>query len=102
MQNTFSLLPPAKIVAAYIELSDDKKTVPAQFWKKFGKKTITAMQDGTNLLAVLWESAWTAGGGEEKIRDASAIDENDAMEVCKQKDFLPSYSIAEIAVVLKR
>jgi hypothetical protein len=58
------------------------------------------MQDGTHLLAVLWESAWVAGGGESRKRDTSALKPEDAMDICAPEEFLPSCSIAEVGKFL--
>jgi hypothetical protein len=60
------------------------------------------MQDGTHLLAVLWESAWEAGGGESAVRTTEALTEDEAMEICADQDFLPSVPIGGIGAKLKR
>jgi hypothetical protein len=72
------------------------------FWDAYGDGTITAMQDGTHLLAVLWESAWVAGRGESKKRDTSALKPKDAMAICASTEFLPSVTIAQIGKLLSK
>ena len=77
------------------------KVDPAEvFWDQFGNGTIEAMQDGTHLLAVLWESAWIAGDGESKKRNTAALKPEDAMDICAPAEFLPSCSIAQIGKYL--
>jgi hypothetical protein len=80
----------------YLAATKSHQDTKAMFWSKYGPGTVTAMQDGTHLLAVLWESAWVAGGGESKDRDTSALEPQQAMDICAAADFLPSCSIAQI------
>ncbi|HKU95482.1 MAG TPA: hypothetical protein VJR58_09405, partial [Vineibacter sp.] len=96
MRKTFEALPPADMLRDYLAAIKNHKDTKAMFWDKYGAGTITAMQDGTHLLAVLWESAWVAGGGESKERDTSALEPQQAMDICASADFLPSCSIAQI------
>ena len=102
MRNTFELLPPADIVETYIKVGKGGKAASDALWAKFGGKTIKAMQDGTHLIAVLWESAWSAGGGDSKIKRTSALTEKQAMAIVKPADFLPSMSIGTIGKVLRK
>jgi hypothetical protein len=102
MRDTFELLPPADIVEEYVRFHGPRKARIEDFWKKFGSKTIKAMQAGTQLLAVLWESAWEQGGGENAIRSAKALSEDEAMAICADRDFLPSLPVGGIGAKLKR
>jgi hypothetical protein len=105
MRATFQLLPPPAIVEAYLANQDAHRPRKARiedFWRKFGLKTIKAMQDGTHLLAVLWESAWEAGDGESAVRSTKALTEDKAMEICADRDFLPSLPIGGIGAKLQR
>jgi hypothetical protein len=63
MRNTFNLLPPAKMVQTYLDVGKAGKAASNALWSKYGEKTIRVMQDGTHMLAVLWESAWDVAGG---------------------------------------
>src|SRR5262249_28522863 len=101
MRQTFKRLPPQKILDAFLA-RDKNYSVADQLWREFGDRTIAAMQDGTRLRAVLWESAWIAGGGESKPRDTSALDEQQAMGICAPAEFLPSLTVNEIGKVLAR
>jgi hypothetical protein len=96
MRDTFAKLPPIDIVTAYLKGQDGFHSRSKSFWNKFGDQTIEVMQDGTHLLAVLWESAWEAGGGESKITKLDALTEDQAAAIYQKKDFLPSCYINEI------
>ena len=102
MSDTFRRLPPASIVDAFLQFGKSKKGRTDAFWKSFGTKTINCMKDGTNLLAVLWESAWRAGNGEAKIHATRALKETEAMDIVAEPDFLSSWSVAQIGAKLKR
>ncbi|HEY7312920.1 MAG TPA: hypothetical protein VH643_26385 [Gemmataceae bacterium] len=102
MRATFKLLPPPDIVQEYVEFHGTRKARAEHFWDKFGKKTIKAMQAGTHLLAVLWESAWEEGGGDSAVRSTRALTEDEAMEICADRDFLPSLPVGGIGAKLKR
>jgi hypothetical protein len=101
MRNTFKRLPPRDMLNVYLGRKN-RENVAKLFWGPFGKATIRVMQDGAHLLAVLWESAWIAGGGEDKSRNTKALKPETAMTICALANFLPSLSIAEIGHVLKR
>lgn len=96
MRKTFEALPPPDMLRDYVSATKKNQDATKMFWKNYGPGTIQAMQDGTHLLALLWESAWVAGKGESKTRNTSALKPKQAMEICASADFLPSYSIAQI------
>ncbi len=102
MRDTFKRLPPASIVDEFVQFGKSKKGRTDKFWKSFGTKTINCMKDGTNLLAVLWESAWQAGNGEARIHATRALKDTEAMDIVSRPDFLPSLSVAQIGAKLKR
>ncbi len=101
MRKTFVALPPTDMLRDYLVAKKSGKDPTVMFWKNYGPGTIKAMQDGTHLLAVLWESAWVAGSGESKKRDTSRLSPKKAMSICARSDFLPSCSIADIGAVLQ-
>ncbi len=102
MQDTFSSIAPADIVQAFIKYGKAKKGRPEAFWNKFGTKTIKCMQNGTHLLACLWESAWELGRGKTTMHSIAALAEDKAMEICADPAFLTSYTIGEIGGKLKK
>lgn len=102
MRNTFELIPPEDLVQTYIDTGKSGKAATAALWKEFGKKTISVMQDGSHLLAVLWESAWAAGEGETNVRSTRALTEPEAMEIVTHPEFVPSTTVDKIGALLKR
>ncbi len=60
------------------------------------------MQEGTHLLAVMWESAWVKGSGESKNFSAKALTKSQAMKISAKETSLPSVTIAEIGNHLKK
>src|SRR5262249_5990790 len=73
MRSTFTHVPPKDIVEFFIDLDGTRSERAAALWQKFGKRTLRCMQDGTHLLAVLWQSAWKAGTGDDKIHSTAAL-----------------------------
>jgi hypothetical protein len=101
MRSTFKSIPPESLVQAYVEVGKGGKASSAVLWKAFGKKTISVMQDGAHLLAVLWESAWAAGDGEKNVRETRALTEDEAMTIVMDPEFVPSTTIDKIGAILK-
>jgi hypothetical protein len=101
MRNTFKALPPAKIVQAYVDIGKGGKVASTKLWSLFGRQTIGVMQDGANLLAALWESAWTIGEGERNVTRKGALTTAEAMDIVKDDKFLPSMTIGQIGKVLR-
>jgi hypothetical protein len=102
MRNTFTLIPPAQLVQTYVDVGKGGKAATDALWKVSGKQTIEAMQDGAHLIAVIWESAWAAGGGEANVTSTAAISEDDAMEIVSDPDFVPSVTVDKIGALLNR
>jgi hypothetical protein len=102
MQDTFALMPPEDIVSTYVHVGKGGKAASDALWKKFGTSTIKAMQDGTHLIAVLWESAWAVGNGESNVRRSSALTQKEAMAIVQPEDFLPSMTIGTIGKILRK
>jgi hypothetical protein len=102
MRKTFTDLPPPELLKVYLE-AETKNQDPAEaLWSKFRDGTIDAMQGGSHLLAVLWESAWVLGGGEDGQRDNTALKPQQAMDICAPPEFLPSVTIAKIGQFLRK
>jgi len=100
MRQTFKSIPPRKIVEEFGNFDGKPKERAEHLWKKFGAKTITNMQGGAHLLAVLWESAWDKGNGEKNVKSTAALTEDGAMEICGRPDFVPSMTIDRIGNLL--
>lgn len=96
MRKTFNALPPEEMLQTFLTAKNKDQDITDALWRSYGDGTIAAMQNGTHLLAVLWESAWTAGGGEGKECDISALKPEQAMVICGSANFLPSCTIVNI------
>jgi hypothetical protein len=101
MRSTFKQIPPQKLVQVYVDVGKGGKASSDALWKAFGKKTISVMQDGAHLLAVLWESAWAAGDGEKNVRATRALTQDEAMAIVTDPDFVPSVTVDKIGAILK-
>jgi hypothetical protein len=104
MRTVFERIPPRKIVQFYIESDAKPKELAEDMWKEFGQGTVECMQDGVHLLAILWQSAWVAGDGEQTVAAASikALTQQKAMKICQDEDFLPSMPINKIGEILRQ
>ena len=102
MRKTFKALPPEEMLQTFLDAKKNDEDTTEAFWDRYGDGTIAAMQDGTHLLAVIWESAWVAGGGEDKKRDTSALEPDQAMAICAPADFLPSCTIVNVGQFLDK
>ena len=64
---------------------------------EFGTETTTAMADGCRTLAMLWDSAWAEGGGNQieqtKIRK---ITQKSLQKIYESQDFVPSKALGKI------
>ncbi|MEO6408429.1 MAG: hypothetical protein ABIO45_06700 [Burkholderiaceae bacterium] len=66
MRRTIRKLPPEDILASY-EAHRGRGQSKAM-WTDLGDRTLRRMADGAVTLALIWQSAWTEGGGEAKGR----------------------------------
>ena len=102
MRNTFNLIPPPKLVQTYIDVGKGGKPATDAMWKAYGKQTVSVMQDGAHLTALLWESAWEVGQGEANVTSTAALTQDAAMEIVSDPEFVPSTTIDKIGKLLKR
>ncbi|MBC2803465.1 hypothetical protein ELH92_08175 [Rhizobium ruizarguesonis] len=100
MRRTYTTLPPATIVAAFVAAKRKGENAADELWKQFGNATIKAMQDGTHTLAVLWESAWTIADAEGSNSAMNALTKERAMQICADQKFLPSVAVNQIGQYL--
>jgi hypothetical protein len=104
MQSTFDTINPREIVEAYdsaLKAGEAKGAILAMLFSKFGPRTIDVMADGCKLLALVWESAWKEGGGDQKIADLSACDHGALSSLYIKKPTLQSFLLTEIKPHLK-
>jgi hypothetical protein len=105
MQQTFETIEPKAIVDEYMKHKDAGETpkpIADALWRKFGQNTISVMRDGCRCLAMLWESAWSEGGG-DKAADGTeaAFDEETLAEIYQDKSFLVSRTLDKIGDLLR-
>ena len=99
MSRAQEAIPPEALVDAYIEAGGGKsKRVADALWDAFGEQTIDVMADGAQVLAMLWDSAWTAGGGMPGA--AKEIPEDDLKTLYEDPNFVPSLDLDHIGAVL--
>jgi hypothetical protein len=102
MHDTFSAIPPDRLVQTYIDVGKGGKVATDALWKVSGKQTISVMRNGAHLVALIWESAWAAGRGETIVTSTAALTEEAAMEIVSDPDFVPSVTVDTIGKLLKR
>jgi hypothetical protein len=99
MRRTRASLKPKDIVDAYGALVDagQRGTASTVLWQKFGTPTIACVADGCRTLAMLWESAWKNGQGDQ-VPDAALkkIAKTKLQKTYESADFLPSKALGQI------
>ncbi len=99
MDRTARAIPPAALVDAYIAAGGGKsKAVADALWAAFGPQTIAVMADGAQVLAMLWDSAWAAGGGIAGA--AAAVPEAALQRLYEDPAFIPSLDLDQIGAAL--
>jgi len=99
MRRTRARIPPIDIVERFVAIrsSDQNHKISKLLWADFGADTIKTLKDGCRTLAMIWESAWVDGGGEDV--DNSLIrefDQDSIREIYEDQDFLPSVVLDDI------
>jgi len=104
MQTVFKRIPPKNIVQLFVSSDAKPKQLAEDMFNEFGSGTITCMKDGAHLLAVLWQSAWIAGKGDQTIPASAlkAFTQTKVMKICQNENFLPSTSIGKIGEILNK
>jgi hypothetical protein len=80
MDRSAKAVDPTTLVNTYLTTpGGNSKAVTAVLWRQFGDATIGILADGAVTLAMIWESAWTQGKGNTRIRAKSltAVNETD-------------------------
>lgn len=63
MQRTVKKLPPEKVLDTFNQSIGQGQL--DKMWEELGEATIERLVDGAHTLALIWQSAWTEGGGEK-------------------------------------
>jgi hypothetical protein len=98
-RRTRAALKPMDIVEAYAKSLTDlpKNKRAGKLWDEFGAETTAAMVDGCRTLAMLWDSAWAEGGGDQieqpKIRK---IMQKSLQKIYQSQEFVPSKALGKI------
>jgi len=99
MRRTTGHLKPMDIVEEYAAIKKAGKTssAGALLWAKFKAPTITCIADGCRTLAMIWESAWVNGDGDE-IADTKlhTFSRKKLRGIYEDQNFLPSKPLGQI------
>ncbi len=93
MDFTYRNLPPVDVCDSYTDNSGDT----AAMWQELGDRTIVNMAEGCRVMAILWQSAWKAGGGNGQFTAAemTEIPRDDLKALYNDKNFVPAYSMRD-------
>lgn len=70
-------------------------------WDQLGEPTIGLLARGSLCLAILWESAWKEGGGDQiPAAELGPVDLDTLAAVYLDKTFLPSRSLGKIGSLI--
>lgn len=99
MHDVAKVLPPRKIIDAY-ERSFEPESLPhaAALWQDLGKPTGKVMAIGVRTLALIWESAWVAGGGST---NAGRVSPAKVKRHYQNPHFVKSVTVDEIEDAIK-
>jgi hypothetical protein len=78
--------------------------IASAMWAKLGGRTTDVMVEGARALAMVWDSAWAAGGGPDLSADAipqQAINADTMRELYIDPGFAPSKQLDQIRPYLR-
>ena len=106
MARAAAAVDPGELVDAYAVTGDGKsKAVTTKLWNQFGTGTLATLADGVVTLGMIWESAWIAGGGNDKFTTQQMVAINRAKLRTLYEDeenvFVPSLDLDHIGAVLR-
>lgn len=91
MRRTIAALPPQRIIDVFNDTDGDT----AKMWEELADDTAARIADGAETLAMLWNSAWKAGGGTSA--DARAFKDTDLMKLYNDPSFVASVHLDVMA-----
>jgi hypothetical protein len=95
LKRTADTLSPMEIIEAFRSASGRQRLTA--MWATLGDRTIKCMADGSLHLAMLWESAWREGGGENiPSNQLAAANRRQLKQLYSDKEFLRSYTLDEL------
>jgi hypothetical protein len=94
MKSTVDLLSPEEILDVWRNSKGQGKF--NRMWDALGDRTIQTIAAGSHAMAVLWESAWKHGHG-DNLPDARLVKvpEGDLQELYNRKSFVPSFRLSD-------
>ncbi len=103
MDRTAKRLPPEQLIQTYLKAGGKKAVaVYEALWDAYGDATIETMLDGSQVLAMIWDSAWSAGKGDSIPQGSlAAIKKETLQELYENTEFVPSLDLDHIGAVLK-
>jgi len=98
MTRTAATIKPKQILDYFTDTLGSPKpsndAAVAKLYGHFGGKTAKVMADGAQTLALLWQAAWVAGGGE--VDDDGEIDKARLKKLYDNPNKLKSYTLRQI------
>jgi hypothetical protein len=99
---THATLAPSEIVEKWVSLiGETKSTRTQELWNDFGDRTAVCMARGARYLAMIWQGAWNAGGGDQKIGEGAVRKPEDLRSLYEDPGFAPSVALDEYSGILK-
>jgi hypothetical protein len=96
MKRAVDLLPPEEIVEVWRGARGRGKF--DEMWDALGERTITNIAAGSHAMAVLWESAWKHGGGDNLPKSAlGEIPQPRLQDLYSRKTFVQSFRLSNVA-----
>jgi hypothetical protein len=92
MKRTFDRLSPDVIIKA-----SRKSENVEQLWEKVGAKTIDNINDGSLVMAAIWQSGWKEGSGNNiSTNKLVEISKDQLMDLYYDLDFVPSFKLSDL------
>jgi hypothetical protein len=94
MKSTVDLLSPEEVLEVWRNSKGQGKF--DRMWNALGEPTIQTIAAGSHAMAVLWESAWKHGHG-DNLPDAelAKVPEPDLQDLYNRKTFVPSFRLSD-------
>ncbi|MGO4436992.1 hypothetical protein [Rhizobium sp. RAF56] len=106
MDDVAKILPPMTIIDAYENVGargTKAQATRVALWHAVGTETAGVMALGIRYLAMIWESAWNAGGGAPQDQaQLRAFTTEEVKALYLRRDFLASYTLDEIGPILRQ
>ena len=94
MKKTIQSLPPEDVITSWKNAAGQGKY--DKMWADLGTRTIKNIAEGCKVMAILWQSAWTAGNGSSiKDTDLKEITQQKLMSLYNKKTFAESFRLRD-------